>query len=191
MRTPRFNMHPTQTKVGVMTGGVKENKSQLQLNIGDLIRGVNYQEVDGVYKGYLSIEGYEVTDGTALASSINVPIIEDYGVDRFTYLLLEGDSLVDKSNENTAVTVTNVIKTASPYYNLYLNNSWYFYSNSSISFSDFDLSTNSFCIEGIVYLDSLAEDSIIYQAGTDIKFYVEATTGAIKLDLNDSDITHT
>ena len=96
MRTPRFNMHPTQTKVGVMTGGVKENKSQLQLNIGDLIRGVNYQEVDGVYKGYLSLEGYEVTDGTALASSINVPIIEDYGVDRFTYLLLEGDLLVDK-----------------------------------------------------------------------------------------------
>ena len=191
MRTPRFNMHPTQTKVGVMTGGVKENKSQLQLNIGDLIRGVNYQEVDGVYKGYLSLEGYEVTDGTALASSINVPIIEDYGVDRFTYLLLEGDSLVDKSNENTAVTVTNVIRTTSPYYNLYLNNSWYFFSNSSISFSDFDLSTNSFCIECIIYLDSLAEDSIIYQAGTDIKLYVEAATGAIKLDLNDSDVTHT
>ena len=82
MRTPRFNMHPTQTKVGVMTGGVKENKSQLQLNIGDLIRGVNYQEVDGVYKGYLSLEGYEARDGTALASSINVPIIEDYGEDK-------------------------------------------------------------------------------------------------------------
>lgn len=184
-------MHPTQTKVGVMTGGVKENKSQIQLNIGELIRGVNYQEVDGVYNGYMSLEGYEVTDGTALASSINVPIIEDYGVDRFTYLLLEGDELVDKSNEETSVVVTNVIKTTSPYYNLYLNNSWYFYSNSSVSFTDFDLGTNSFCIEAIVYLDSLIEDSIIYQSGTDIKFYVENTTGALKLDLNNSDVTHT
>lgn len=53
-----------------MTGGVKENRPQVELNLGDLIRGHNYQEVDGIYHGYRSLPGYEAYDGTALASSI-------------------------------------------------------------------------------------------------------------------------
>lgn len=80
MRSKRFSASTTQVKVGVFTGGVKENKPQLELNMGDLIRGLNYQEVDGQYHGYRSISGYEVFDGTQLASNVVVPVTDVDGV---------------------------------------------------------------------------------------------------------------
>lgn len=80
MRSKRIGVSTTQVKVGVLTGGVKENKPQLELNMGDLLKGLNYHEVDGQYNGYRSMSGYEVYDGTALASSVVVPVTEVEGV---------------------------------------------------------------------------------------------------------------
>ncbi len=77
MRTRRFNIPPTRLKIGIMTGGIREDKAQLELDICNLNRGINYQEVDGVFNGYKSIEGYEVYDGRALASATAAPIKED------------------------------------------------------------------------------------------------------------------
>lgn len=73
MRAKRQQTVPTRVKVGIFTGGVKENKPQLELNMGDLLRGMNYQESDGQYNGYRSLSGYEVYDGTALASTVYAP----------------------------------------------------------------------------------------------------------------------
>lgn len=77
MRMKRFDISPTKLKVGIMTGGIREDKPQLELNMGDLIKGTNYQEIDGVFNGYRSLKGYEVYDGTALASSVAAPINPD------------------------------------------------------------------------------------------------------------------
>lgn len=192
MRSRRYNIIPTKTKVGVMTGGVKENKSQVQLNIGELIRGVNYQEVDGIYNGYMSLSGYEATDGTALASSVVVPILEDKGIDRFTTLLIEGvnPTLEDFSNEQVILTSTNIIEVANTKYTLDIPNSWYFGPSSSVSFASKNFDTEEFCIEAVINLSSLAADSYIYKSGTDILFYVEATSGDIRLKLNNLDKNH-
>ncbi len=46
---------------------------QAELSIGNLIKAVNYQEVEGQLSGYRSMEGYEVYDGTQLASDIIAP----------------------------------------------------------------------------------------------------------------------
>ena len=74
MRMKRFDISPTKLKVGVMTGGIREDKPQLELNMGDLIKGTNYQEIDGVFSGYQSLAGIESFDGTALASSVSAPL---------------------------------------------------------------------------------------------------------------------
>lgn len=82
-------MATTQTKVGIFTGGVKENRPQLELNMGDLLRGLNYQEVDGLYHGYRSLPGYEVYDGTQLASEILAPVSDVDGVATYNDLARE------------------------------------------------------------------------------------------------------
>jgi len=53
-----------------LTGGLDESVTPLELKAGGLIVCLNYMEVDGGDKGYKSIAGYEVFDGTALASSV-------------------------------------------------------------------------------------------------------------------------
>lgn len=70
----------TQLKVGTLTGGIKENKPQHELSIGDLIKGHNYNEVDGIYHGYRSMSGYEVFDGTQKPSSVGITITDSDGV---------------------------------------------------------------------------------------------------------------
>lgn len=56
----------------LLTGGINESVSTMELNAGELIRCTNYTEVSGPYGGYISCRGYEVYDGTALASSVDV-----------------------------------------------------------------------------------------------------------------------
>lgn len=80
MRSRRIVTTPTQIKVGVMTGGIKENKSQVELGMCDLLRGHNYNEVDGEYKGYRSLPGYEAFDGTQAPSEVAVVVTESEGV---------------------------------------------------------------------------------------------------------------
>lgn len=76
----KVNVSPIQQKVGILTGGIRQDKPQLELAMGDLIRGVNYQEVDGTASGYKSINGYEVFDGSQLASEVALEfdVNEDY-----------------------------------------------------------------------------------------------------------------
>jgi hypothetical protein len=108
MRTKRSRIRDTRTKVHIMSGGVKEDVAQIELRGGELIDCQNYQEVDGVYHGYSSIPGYEVFDGQTLPSNVPIEFITDYGNDNFTNLLIEGDSVNDKSKDVRAVTNTGV-----------------------------------------------------------------------------------
>ena len=56
----------------VLTGGINESVTTLELQPGELLRCINYAEVSGPYGGYMSPGGFEVYDGTALASSVAV-----------------------------------------------------------------------------------------------------------------------
>lgn len=109
MRSRRSVIAETRTKPIVLTGGLKEDISQIELKAGELIECVNYQEIDGIYHGYASIPGYEVFDGTALASSVLVTTLNDYGLDNNTSLLLEADLYEDKSINSHTVVNTGVV----------------------------------------------------------------------------------
>ncbi len=54
----------------ILTGGLNEAVSNLELKAGELLEVLNYVELDGDYHGYASMKGYEVFDGTELASEI-------------------------------------------------------------------------------------------------------------------------
>lgn len=109
-RSKRTPMRTTRTKVHIFTGGIKEDVAQAELRGGELIDGVNYQEVDGVYHGYMSIPGYEIYDGTFKASAVDIGMLIDYGLDRTTDLLIEcdSDSPVDKSFARHPIVNTGV-----------------------------------------------------------------------------------
>ena len=104
MRSKRSRMADTRTKVHIFTGGLKEDVAQIELRGGELIDCTNYQEIDGAYHGYSSIPGYEVTDGTTLASEVDTLVLSDYGNDRYTKLLIECDNYTDKSELPHVVT---------------------------------------------------------------------------------------
>ena len=114
MRHKPRKLTPVKSKVIVMTGGLKEDASQLELKGGDLIGCQNYQEVDGVFHGYSSISGYERFDGQTPASSILAPFIEDIGVDLGTVIDLESGSdtggTKDYSTHNHPYVMTNIIE---------------------------------------------------------------------------------
>lgn len=69
----------------VLTGGINESVTTLELQAGELLRCINYTEVAGPYGGYASAEGYEVYDGQALASSVAVTETVDPGTGASTF----------------------------------------------------------------------------------------------------------
>lgn len=68
----RLNFAPTQVKTVILTGGLNEAVTNLELKPGELTECFNYFEIDGAYHGYRSTEGYERYDGSTLASTIEV-----------------------------------------------------------------------------------------------------------------------
>lgn len=88
MRSKRTRPVQTKTKTHIMTGGVKEDVSQLELKGGELLVGENVQEIDGAYHGYSSIPGYENFWGDELPSTVPVELISDPGKSNDVILLL-------------------------------------------------------------------------------------------------------
>lgn len=64
-----------QSGIVVLTGGINESITNLELREGELLECDNYFELDGPYHGYTSLPGYEVFDGTEAPSE--VPLIID------------------------------------------------------------------------------------------------------------------
>lgn len=70
-----------QSRVVSLTGGINESVTTMELAPGELLSCSNYAEVSGPYAGYSSCPGYEVFDGTVLASDVAAPLtISDLGV---------------------------------------------------------------------------------------------------------------
>jgi hypothetical protein len=72
---------PRRTKIdairqGVvnLTGGINENVTTMELSAGELLQCQNYVEIDGPYGGYSSVGGYEVFNGTQLASDVEATL---------------------------------------------------------------------------------------------------------------------
>lgn len=63
---------PTTVKSLILTGGLNEEISNLELRGGELTEVNNYVEVDGSVNGYTSFQGYERFDGRSSPSSTAV-----------------------------------------------------------------------------------------------------------------------
>jgi hypothetical protein len=75
MVTPRYTkLDDIRQGVVPLTGGVNEAVTTLALKAGELLQCENYTEIDGPYAGYSSVGGYEVFDGTELASEVNATL---------------------------------------------------------------------------------------------------------------------
>jgi len=56
--------------------GVNEEKSALELGASELTDCINYEIADGTYSGLQLTDGYEIYDGTPLASDTEVYIYQ-------------------------------------------------------------------------------------------------------------------
>lgn len=76
MVTPRqIKPDPVRQGTVILTGGINESVTTLELKPGELLQCSNYMEIDGPYGGQVSTPGYEVYDGTPLASEIDVELL--------------------------------------------------------------------------------------------------------------------
>jgi hypothetical protein len=95
MRFPKPRQREVRSKTIIMTGGLNEVVTNLELKEGELHQVLNYMELDGPYHGYASINGYEAYDGTAAPSTIPALTLVDEGNDDLTNLLIESPNYVD------------------------------------------------------------------------------------------------
>ena len=68
----RSKPRPIGTEVILLSGGLKEAVSSIEMGSGDLISCKNYYVTDGSTGGYVSIPGYERYDGQTSPSSVGV-----------------------------------------------------------------------------------------------------------------------
>lgn len=92
MRVPKPRRLQRRTKTIIMTGGLNEIVTSLELKEGELHQCLNYMELDSPYHGYASVQGYEVFDGKTPPSDVGALAISDEGNDEYCVLLLEGPS---------------------------------------------------------------------------------------------------
>lgn len=71
----QIRMTPNSQKIIPFNKGINENLSALELGASELYQCVNYELADGNYAGLRLGDGYEIYDGTALASE--TPVIKD------------------------------------------------------------------------------------------------------------------
>ena len=95
MRYPRPRRREERTKTIIMTGGLNDIVTNLELKEGELYQVRNYMELDGPYHGYASIGGYERFDGKKPPSSVDVSVHTDEGNDANTVFLMEAPTGVE------------------------------------------------------------------------------------------------
>lgn len=79
MLSPKRVRSPSiSSKTVILTGGLNEAISNLEMSPGELSECYNYTELEGLTHGYTSTTGYERYDGSTLASSVSV-ILDDDG----------------------------------------------------------------------------------------------------------------
>jgi hypothetical protein len=188
MRYPTSRVEAVRSKVITMTGGIKENISQLEAKPGTLISSQNYEEIDGQFHGYSSIKGYERYDGTPLASSVDIYYLLDYGIDTSTSFLLESDSqspILDISNYAQTVVNNGVINDTLN--KKFLSSSFYFLTASNFTVTPvdngLDLTYGTRGVDGFrenFTIDFLLRDGVfgtatqhLFEKGISYKVYVD------------------
>ena len=118
MRFPKPRRKQNRTETVVLTGGLNEIVTNLELKSGELHQCSNYMELDGDYHGYASIAGYEAYDGKAKPSDVDVPQEMDEGNDVNTVLLIEEPTISDISDSAHTITDSG-ITIATAHYKFY------------------------------------------------------------------------
>jgi len=120
MRPNKITMPQVRDQIVQFTGGVNESETQLELKPGELIACQNYMEADGPAKGYVSLKGFERYDGTTLASTVDVPILRDYGLlNDDTVILLESDGTLGFTDLASSQTFTGTSVTEPETFSFY------------------------------------------------------------------------
>jgi len=80
LNAPRLNRNDRlNAKAIILTGGLNEQLSNLELSGGELTDVQNYVEKDGSVNGYTSFEGYERYDGQTSPTNVSVTVDPDTG----------------------------------------------------------------------------------------------------------------
>jgi len=200
MRMTRPRRREVRTESIVLTGGLNEVVTSLELEKGELQQCLNYTEMDGPYHGYTSIEGFEVYDGKQKPSDVSVPQLIDMGIDDDCVLLLTAEEEYTDTSGSGHVVVnqgtsydTTVLKFESGSFNskfgsvqVNATNSGEFGPGFSSAFYQEDISTRSY----LNLLDNWTVDFQIKptanQVGTQTVFEKKL---AYKLDITDGILT--
>lgn len=89
MRIPKPRRKEVRDKTIIMTGGLNDIVTNLELKEGELHSCKNYMEMDSPYHGYTSVGGYEKFDGKTNPSAVAAVPIEDDGIGEDTTFLIE------------------------------------------------------------------------------------------------------
>ena len=174
-RSSNIGFDRVNGKTVIFSGGVNEGVTNLELRPGDLASCLNYEEINGVYHGYSSVEGFERFDGTAAPSDVFVKLMYDYGNDANTGVLIESEDasdLIDKSSNGFGFALSGVGATFNTSRYRFGEGSWKFLAGSignaviDQSVSPIDFSGNLFQIDGWLQVDGTTGTTIIaYKSG--------------------------
>ena len=115
MRWPKPRRREVRSEAIIMTGGLNEIVTNLELEKGELHQCLNYMEMDGPYHGYASLKGYEAYDGQGKPSDVGVFPLIDEGNDQYTNLLIEAPDIEDLSTIENPLLNTGVTSNSSIY----------------------------------------------------------------------------
>ena len=176
----------TNSKTVVYTGGVNEGITNLELGAGDLFQCYNYEEIDGAFHGYSSVEGYERYDGQPSPSGVPVEFLEDEGDDAFAVVLLESltsEDTTDKSESDRVTTQSNLSYSSarlqfgegSWYFNNLVSSKW----TCDLSDEPIDFATEVYTLDGVIQTNDIFLSTVV----------VAEISGVIKITLEEG-ITH-
>ena len=192
-RSKRTPMKTTRTKIHILTGGIKEDVAQVEMRGGELIDGVNYQEVDGLYHGYISIPGYERVDGTGLASAVGIDVLADYGLDKYTSLLIECDNATptDKGYSYHTVTNNGVIYDTSVPCKFYSGS--FFFNNTYLSITpsdtSLDMGSGDYVIDFVLKPSTVTGTRLLLEKS--LSYKLELVSGNLKFSASSDGVSYT
>lgn len=192
-RSKRTPMNITRTKVHILTGGIKEDVAQVEMRGGELIDGVNYQEVDGIHHGYISIPGYERFDGTGLASAVGISTLTDYGLDKYTSLLIECDNATptDKGYSYHTVTNNGVIFDTSVPCKFYSGS--FFFNNTYLSIApsdtSLDMGSDDYVIDFVLKPSTITGTRLLLEKS--LSYKLELVSGNLKFSASSDGVSYT
>jgi len=186
-------------KTVVFSGGINEGIANLELRPGDLFKCVNYEEIDGAYHGYSSVEGFERIDGQTSPSDIEVTLMFDSGVanteTNFLYESEDEEDTLDHSSNEVPVDLSQAVYDNSR--KKFGEGSWRNFNGSPIMTIDdttFDLNDTEWTIDGHFQVSSPLQEAVLVQKqgvfalkidSNVLSMTVQTTGGAVVIPCSD------